>query len=153
MMDKQMNADKASFELADVKRKKQEIVSKFRVHIWHDPILGVLLAVIVIHHAFPMPWNVLVAAAGVLGITLFVQHYTNQDIWVDGWRKGRTLWVTISFLTAYLIIYAASIMLYQLGQHFWILPTASLLVFILTILFGRLWMTVWRNEMNEEGEV
>ncbi|MCC5856039.1 MAG: hypothetical protein JJU10_10260 [Idiomarina sp.] len=133
--------------VADAKR---HVAKSFTPPWWHDPVLGLLLAMLVVHHAAPMPFYILIVAIGVIGIALITRHYTSQEIWVDGWRTGKTLPYTIAFAVIYLIIYGGNAALYHLFGVTWIVPVAAILMFVLTIVFGKVWMHVWRKEMNSD---
>ncbi|MCL5255988.1 MAG: hypothetical protein M1363_07700, partial [Gammaproteobacteria bacterium] len=86
-----------------VKEKKKSIVKHLHVPWWQDPVIGLLMAILVIHHAAPMPFDIIIVAVGCIGMVLVLRHYTNQALWVSGWRKGKTRKLSYAFFIIYLV--------------------------------------------------
>lgn len=148
-MHDQQQSDSARATLDGARERERAAARRVQPPWWHDPVIGLLLAVVVSHHAFPVSFGLFMVGGGLLGILLVLRHYKNQDAWVDGWREGRTYPYSIAFVVAYLIIYFGSMALYHQADMVWAVPAAAFAVFLLTIVFGRVWMAVWRREISE----
>lgn len=140
--------DSARAALDQAREHERNAANRLKVPWWHDPLIGLLLAMIVVHHAMPTPFNLFLVTFGVLGVFLLLRHYTSQDVWVDGWRKGRTYPVSVAFVVIYLVIYFGGMALYHLADQVWAVPASALAVFLLTVVFGRVWLAVWRREVS-----
>lgn len=132
-----------------VKEKKKSIVKHLHVPWWQDPVIGLLMAILVIHHAAPMPFDIIIVAVGCIGMVLVLRHYTNQDIWVSGWRRGKTRKLSYAFFIIYLVHLFGSMWLNSQGEH-WVIPVSAVSIFVITQIYGRLWMSTWRKEMEAE---
>ena len=139
----------AQAALSMVNQQKKAIAKHLHVPWWQGPLIGLCMALFVVSHAAPTPFNLLVVAVGCFGVFFMLRQYTNQQVWVSGWRKGKTRSLSVVFFTVYLIHYFVSMWLFSRG-HNWIIPASATSIFIIAILYGHIWMAVWRKEMEAD---
>ncbi|RUO21499.1 hypothetical protein [Aliidiomarina haloalkalitolerans] len=147
--DLQAQREAAVAALNLVKEKKKSIVKHLHLPWWQDPVIGLLMAMLVIHHAAPMPYDIIIVAVGCIGMVLVLRHYTNQALWVSGWRRGKTRKLSYAFFVIYLIHLFGSMWLNSQG-HQWIIPVSAVSIFVIAQIYGRVWMSTWRKEMEAE---
>jgi hypothetical protein len=144
-----MTPDDARRALAEVSARERGSAARLTWPWWYDPALGGLIAAIMIHTVLPMPFNVLLVAAACAGIALLIGHYQSQDVWVSGWRNGRTRAVSLGCFAGFLGLYGLSIGAWHLFGILWIPVAAAVAGFIGVIVFNHVWLAVWRREMAE----
>lgn len=143
-----LTAEEARRSLDSIRGSGKRIVDQLHVPWWHDPLLGLCLALLVMHHGFPTPLDILSVVLGCLGVFFVLHNYTHQKVWVSGWRKGKTEVVSYIFFVVYLIVFAASYYFNWKG-YTWVVPLSGAFIFVALMIFGRVWMAVWRKEMEE----
>lgn len=143
-----LTAAEARKSLESIKGSNKRIVDKLVAPWWHDPLLGLCLALLVMHHGFPTPLDILSVVLGCLGVFFVLHSYTHQKVWVSGWRKGKTEVVSYIFFVVYLIVFAASYY-FNCKGYTWVVPLSGAFIFVALMIFGRVWMAVWRKEMEE----
>lgn len=147
-MNEPQRSDSPRAALDQAQERERAATRRLQVPWWHDPLVGLLLAGVVVTHAVPVTFGLFMVTLGLLGIALVLRHYMSQDVWVDAWRQGQTRPYSVAFVVVYVTIYLGSMALYHLAEMAWVVPASAVAVFALTILFGRLWMAVWRREIS-----
>jgi|GEM_PF-6355543 len=132
-----------------VKEQKKSIVKHLHVPWWQAPVIGLVMAFLVNYHAAPRPYDLIVVAISCICIILVLRHYTHQDVWVSGWRKGKTRKLSYAFFIVYLIHLFGSMWLNNQGEH-WVIPVSAVSIFVIAQIYGHLWMSTWRKEMEAE---
>lgn len=136
--------------LAAVRERKAASSKRLNAPWWYDPVLGGAVAVLMLQAAVPLPWNVFPAALGCIVIALTLRHYTSQDVWVNGWRRGKTLPVNFAYMAGFLALYGFAFG----GKHLlglgWAPYASAAGAFIGMFIFNRVWMAVWRREMEQD---
>ena len=67
----------------------------------------------------------------------------------SGWRRGKTRKLSYAFFVIYLIHLFGSMWLNSQG-HQWIIPVSAVSIFVIAQIYGRVWMSTWRKEMEAE---
>ncbi|MCC5880825.1 MAG: hypothetical protein JJU03_13130 [Idiomarina sp.] len=148
---KELHVDRVSAQaaLSMVNQQKQNIVERLHIPWWQGPLTGLCMAILVVSHAVPTPYNLLLVGIACVGIFAMLRSYTSQPVWVSGWRKGKTRSLSVTFFIVYLLHYFGSMWLFSRG-HSWIIPVTAFSIFIVAIIYGRVWVAVWRKDMETD---
>lgn len=130
-----------------VNEQKKVVVKRLQVPWWQSPLIGFFMAVLVVNHAAPRPFDILLVVFSCVGLALMLRFYMNQALWVSGWRKGKTRPLSFAFFGVYLLHYFGSMWLIK-GGHQWVVPVAAISMFCTVQIYGWLWMKIWRKEME-----
>jgi hypothetical protein len=112
-------------------------------------IFGTLIGALVLTPALPTPLMFALEAVVLIGIGLVVRWDRRRTgMFINGYRRGKTRWVTFSMLAAFLALYAAS----TLFAFDWHLPWGSVACGVITAIMGYFasvqWQRVFRREMG-----
>lgn len=120
---------------------------------WYHPVLGGILAVIVISYALlPLGYPFLAVAAGLVAMVLLLRSYSRHyGVEVTGWLGPRTrrLQVAVGILVGACILSSSVIMLVGVSAWWALLPAAA--VFSGVIVLGRRYDEAMRGEMARGG--
>lgn len=144
-----ISPEEARKTLADIETRQSASVARLDWPLWRELVLGGAFGVLTGAHALPTPWDLVLILVCVGVILVMVRNYVSQPVWVSGYRKGRTLPVTIGFVVGWIALYFGTMVAYDLTGALWIPIGAGLLSFAAFMVFNRLWLAIWRAEMRE----
>jgi hypothetical protein len=112
-------------------------------------IFGALIGALVLTPALPVTLMFVVEAVVLVGIALVVRWDRRRTgMFINGYRRGKTRWVTFSMLAAFLALYVGSTLL----AFDWHLPWGSVACGVITVAIGYFasirWQRVFRREMG-----
>ncbi|WP_213999592.1 hypothetical protein [Arsukibacterium sp.] len=145
------NVDRAAAQsaLSMINQQKQNIVKRLHIPWWQGPLTGLYMAVLVVSHAAPMPYNSLLVGFACVGIFFMLRSYTSQPVWVSGWRNGKTRALSVTFIVVYLLHYFGSMWLFSRGVT-WVIPVIAISIFVIAVIYSQIWLVVWRKDMEAD---
>jgi len=135
--------------LALVRRTRAGLASHAAPPRWYAPVYGLGCGAMVAAHALPRPWTwVAVVAAFALVLAIYGWWRRSSGIGVQGFRRGRTLPVTLAFGAVFVAGDVAAIILrYDHGLR-WPAVLAGVVVALAGTWASRAWDRVWIAEMR-----
>lgn len=150
-MSEDLTPEEARQALADIGQRQRASAEQLEWPLWFELALGGCVSLLIGSHAAPRPFDLILIVLACAGIFGLVRHYTTRNVWVSGYRKGRTLPLTIGFVVALVGLYFGSFAGYQLTGLWWIPVAAAVVIFPVFIAFNRVWLAIWRAEMREDA--
>lgn len=148
-----MREDEARAALAAMDSANTNLADAMACPPWRHAAFGALMASLVLAVTVPPPWLVPIQIGSLAGMIWLLRHDRARfGVFVNGYRRGRTLWVTLGLLTA------------ELGIVFLAMPTRHLpfpsprglacvaAAFMLATAASVLFQRVWIAEIRE-GQV
>lgn len=116
---------------------------------WRHAIFAALMAAMVAAPVLPSAWQMGVLAALLVTVPLIVRSDRRRTgMFVNGYRRGRTMAVTLLILGANMVLYTTSLYrAVELGDHRTGLLLAPI-AFAIAYAGSTLWMRVFRREMG-----
>ncbi len=120
--------------------------------IW-DLGYGAIIALMVGGAALPQPWNLMSLGLSMAGLALMVRWWRDHiGWWVSGFHPPKARWVAIGMAAVLVACLIASLST-RFGQGAWWVPlVASGVAGLAGIIGGRLWMRVYRKELQGGGQ-
>jgi len=135
--------------LALVRRTRAGLASRATPPRWYAPLYGLGCGTIVAAHALPRPgsWIATIAAFGLL-VAIYGWWRRSSGIGVQGFRRGRTLPVTLAFGAVFVVAgFGAIILRYEHGLSWPALP-AGVVVTLAGAWASRTWDRIWIADME-----
>ena len=142
-----MNADEASQALDAVKSAQRSIAAASAAPLWRHAAFGVVMALLILSIAAGQPFWLLPWVLSMMGVALLVWWDRRQTgMFVNGYRAGRTLPLTLALLVATVALAFAAIRLNGQGQ-----PQLALLTvpaaFVIALVASLWWERIFLREM------
>lgn len=146
--------DETASMLAEVRAANAELSRRAVAPLWYHPALGLLCGGAVAIHAAPIGARLVYMLAFGLGLILLVKAYRRKTgLWVSGFRRGRTRWLTFSMVPVAMgTLWLTSWLEWERGvQGAFLIGGAGLAV--LTTAYGFAWEALFRRDMREGGSL
>lgn len=117
-----------------------------------DVLYGLVVAVMVMGQGLAAPWSLFVLAGSLAALALMVRWWRARvGWWVNGYGPPRARWVAIG-LAAVLIGLMGLSLWPRMGDGPWWAPLlAGVLAWIAAGVGGRIWMRVFRTDLERAG--
>jgi hypothetical protein len=147
------DADAARRALEDAQKVRADLADKVRCPpSWHLAF-GLLMGAMVAGEAGPPPVSLGVLAVCLGGVVLMARAMRKRmGFFVNGYRRGRTLWVALSLLAFVEVVLFGGIWLKDARHIAWAPLVGGAVVAAVTTFASYLWQAAYRAEMlNREG--
>jgi glucan phosphoethanolaminetransferase (alkaline phosphatase superfamily) len=135
--------------LSEISAREQGSAARLDWPLWRELVLSGCASGLLLTVALPTPFALLLTVFLVFGIIMMLRSYTTQPVWVSGYRKGRTLPLTIGFLAIYVLVVVGNWVGHDQTGSVWLPVASAITAFIILTVFNRVWMAVWRAEVRE----
>lgn len=144
-----MNQDEARAALAAMQEAKDRLAESQSCPPWRHAAFGVLMAAINGMIAVPMPGKAVIAvAAAAFGFWLYRSDRRRSGTFVNGYRRGRTLPMTLGLLGALLALLFAQVHAHTAGLSVLTKVVIAGLACILATWASVVWQRVYQAELR-----
>lgn len=135
--------------LAAIRAARAAVPGDMKYPFTYDLAYGVVCGLLVAGQGLPQPWSFLVLVVSLVGLALMVQAWRRRfGWWVNGYSPKRARWVAIGLAVILIGLMGVSIW-GRAADLWWIALATGPAGFVASILGGRLWMQVWKAELQE----
>lgn len=135
--------------LASIREARGAVPGDMKYPFTYDLAYGAVCGLLVAGQGLPQPWSFLVLVVSLVGLALMVQFWRRRfGWWVNGYSPRRARRVAIGLAVILIALMAVSIWGRVTGL-WWIALTTGPAGFVAAILGGRVWMQVWKAELQE----
>jgi hypothetical protein len=147
------DADAARRALEDAQKVRADLADKVRCPPSRHLAFGFLMGAMVAGHAGPPPVSMTVLVLCLGGVVLMVRATRKRmGFFVNGYRRGRTLWVVLSLLAFVETVLFSGIWLKEAWHVAWAPLAGGVVVAAVTTAASYLWQAAYRAEMlSREG--
>lgn len=140
-------AEQARAAIAAMNTASARLAARTRWPLWRHAAVGVMMGLLIAAQAFGSPVRIAADAAVIVAALVLVRRDRTVDgMFVNGWRKGRTLAVTLLMIAGVL---GALIMVRRLAPFDpVVLAGIALAVMIWTTALSYLWQAVYQRELG-----
>jgi Ca2+/H+ antiporter len=141
-----MNREEARAALDDMTDATRKLA------LWRHAAFGAIIGAIVLSQGFAMPLGTVLfvfAMAGLAAIT--VDERRRYGVFVSGYRKGRTLPLTLLFVALMLATIAAEFHARTTGMSLAVKLGIAAGAFVLGFGFSLIWTRIYRRELLEDA--
>lgn len=133
------SAQAARESLAEIGRARSDVALRLVTPWWYHPVLGLLVAGLVLAVALGSPVVVIVAALlCCLGMGILVGAYKEKaGVWISGLRAGKASWWACLLMAVYLLCLLAAVVPGRLGGLSWPAWLAAAVLTVATVVIGR----------------
>jgi hypothetical protein len=112
--------------------------------------LGLIMSTLSAAQATPLPYSVIAPVLCIVAAAFFVRAQRRRmGFFVNGWRRGRTLPVTVAILAYFMLLYYAGLWM-KFDAHIWWGPLAAALPIFPGVVYGSYArQRAFRAEMSE----
>lgn len=148
-----MDQKDAQLALAAMQEAKDRLAESQYCPPWRHAAFGVLMGMFNAGVAVPMPYKgYLAIAAAVLGLTLIVSDRRRSGTFVNGYRRGRTLPLTVGLLGATLVLLFAQVHAHNAGLSALTSVAIVALVIGLGIYASVVWQRLYLAELRDQAQ-
>ncbi|MEH0197735.1 hypothetical protein V7S57_21195 [Caulobacter sp. CCNWLY153] len=140
--------------LAEVEAANADLARRARAPIWYHPALGLLTGGLVAVQGQAVPLMLGAYLVFVVGLLLLVRAYKRRTgLWINGYRAGRTRWVSVvlAVLTA-LSVLGSAWLTREHGLAAGPLVVGAVIAVIVTI-GGFVWEAAFRRDLRDGGSL
>jgi hypothetical protein len=136
-------------DLEAIQQAREAVLSRAHWPVAYHLTTAALAAVVVAVQALPDPWPAMTASLVAIAALLMAEWSRRRfGFFVNGWRRGKTLWVSVGMLIFILAGTVVALLRHRLGLPPWTPYAAAAGVFVTTFVAGRLWERVYRAELS-----
>ena len=147
-----MNQDEAQAALAAMQLTKDRLAENQHCPPWRHAAFGIFMAAINVTFAVPAQYRALLIIAWVVaGFALVISDRRRSGTFVNGYRRGRTLSVTLALLGMVMALLFAQIHAVRSGLSWQTSAGIAVLTFLLATLASVIWQRVYVAELREGG--
>lgn len=147
-----MNEEDAAHALAMMRTARNALGQRARWSFARHAAVGLLFGGLIAGYALPAPWPLAVVAASMIATLLIVAQDRRRDgFFVNGYRRGRTRWVTLALLLIALGALAGAVTLKSRFGLLWAPLAIGGATAILATLASIAWERVYRCELEGAG--
>jgi hypothetical protein len=136
--------------LAEIQAAHTELARRARAPRWYYPLLGLLAGGYIAVQAAPSAARLVYLAVFLVAIGLMIPAYRRKTgLWINGWRAGRTRWVSAAWLALFLGgLVAAMLLEERQGVHgaYLVVGAATAIV---TTAYGFVWEAAFRRDLRD----
>ncbi|MCA3718908.1 hypothetical protein [Brevundimonas sp.] len=145
-----MSPDEA---LASIREAKAELGRNADYPIGWDILFGLMIAAMFVALGYSQVSPALVVLGSLGGLFWMVSWWRNRfGWWVNAWVPKKARWVIFLMWPLLFGCIGLSIWTRSFGGPWWAPLVGGALTFVITLSFGRWWMSVYRRELAEEGK-
>jgi len=134
--------------LAMIEEARAGATGSLKYPIGYDILYGSVCALLVSAQGLPQPWPMPVLAVAMAGLVWMIMAWRRRfGWWVSGYSPDKARWVAFAMVAVFLGLIALTLY----GRHEgpkWLFLVSGGLGFVASIGGSRLWMRVWRSELN-----
>ncbi|MDQ0464030.1 hypothetical protein QO010_001801 [Caulobacter ginsengisoli] len=135
-------------DLETIQRARATVLNRARWPVGYHLVVAAMGGGLVAAMALPDPLPSMAASLVAIGSVLLANWSRSRlGFFVNGWRWGRTLWVSMITLAVLLGGVTLSILRQRLDLPDWTPFAAGAVVFVCVFFTGRLWERVYRAEL------
>ena len=143
-----MNADEANQALEAVSSAKRSIAAASAAPLWRHVAFGVVMALLMLSIAAGQPFWMLPWALSMFGVVLLLWWDRRQTgLFVNGYRQGRTLPLTLALLVVTVALAFAAVRLNTHGERQLALLTVPA-AFVVALVASLWWERIFLREMG-----
>lgn len=130
----------------------ERLPGTMRYPVVYDLLYGSVCGLLVAGQGLPAPWSLIAPVAALAGLA-FLFHWWRRahGWWVSGYSPRRARWVAFAMIAIFLCLIGVSLWGRQAGIVWMPILTGGA-GFATAIIGGRLWMRVWRRELEAAGK-
>lgn len=114
---------------------------------------GAVIAVMVGGASLPQPWSIVTLALSMVALALMVRWWRARvGWWVGGFNPPRARWVAIGLMVVFLGCLFLSLTTRFGGGAWWPPIVGAVVAGLSGMIGGRLWMHVYRRELQERAQ-
>lgn len=137
-----------ALKIADATRER--LAARAGTPPWYAPLYGLGVGGMVASFALPMPLALVGSTLCLLGITGLYSVWTSRSgLSVNGYRKGRTLPITLGLMAVASLLFAVALLLRDVEGYRWVPLACGAVLAIVATLASRAWDRAWRAEIRE----
>jgi hypothetical protein len=146
MTDFEMEAQQALSAKGDIER---QLASAAVCPPWRHVAFAALMAALVAAPALEMPLRMAALILILVAVALIVRSDRKRlGMFINGYRRGRTLYVTLPMLAINLALYAASFHFAREIGEAWPSLALAAIAFAVSLIGSILWQRVFRSELG-----
>lgn len=137
--------------LASIRAARSGLAPTASYPITYDLAYGAICGLLVSGQGMPQPWSFIVLPIALGGLAGLITWWRKKyGWWVNGYSPKRARWVAFGMLAVFLGLIGLSIYGKYVGP-WWLFIVSGALGFVLSIVGSRLWLRVWRRDLEGEG--
>lgn len=147
-----LSADEARAALAGLDSDGAALAERIVTPVWYHPILGGLVAVLVVATALPGGASSIVLALGVVGLVLLVLEYRRRYGVLTTQPAGRRSRRLLAVMVVVVMSCMVSSLVVKLAElPLWWMLAPALLAMVVTVVLGRRYDAALRSEIGRGG--
>lgn len=140
----------AARQLADLDASNAEMARRAVAPWWYHPALGLLVGGMIATMAAPLVWRSAYLVVFFPCLLLLMHAYRRRTgVWVNGWRAGRTRFVSGVLAVSVFLIGLASFGLAQLYDQPFAYLAGGVLTAVVATAAGPLWEVAFRRDLAQ----
>jgi hypothetical protein len=137
--------------LASIRAARSGLAPTASYPVAYDLVYGAICALLVSGQGMPKPWSFIVLPIALGGLAGMIMWWRKKyGWWVSGYSPKRARWVAFGLLAVFFGLIGLSIYGKYVGP-WWLFLVSGALGFVLSIIGSRLWLRVWRRDLEGEG--
>ena len=142
----------AAQALAAVQTSRTELVKACDCPPERHAAFAALMTALVACPAAPVVWMFVIEGLILLGVALVMAWDRRRTgMFVNGYRAGRTRWVTFGILAVELSLFGVADYFAQIRDLVWVPLALAVPAFVIAFLGSRYWSQVWKREMEAQA--
>jgi 4-hydroxybenzoate polyprenyltransferase len=138
--------------LALADRTRQRMLERAATPGWYAPLYGVGCGLIVAGGAAPQPWGMLLLVAGLVGVVLLYQRWTQSSgLSVNGYRAGATRVIAIGLAVALIVLMIAGLVVRETLGLIWAPFACGAAGALIAAFASAAWDRAWRAQIQRGG--
>lgn len=136
--------------LASIQAARAEVGKKLDYPVGWDIAYGLIFAGLVGGAGLPNPWSILLLVLSLAALAFMVKWWRERvGWWVNGYAPKNARWVAVGMVGIMLVLMMGSYWT-RFGDGPWWMPIVTGgLAWVLGVVGGRIWMKVYRKEIEE----
>ncbi len=147
------DSESARIALDAVSRTRAELARGFgKCPPWRHAIFGLVFAVLIGSIAVSSAMQI--AGSGLVIIAVLAIKRSDEKrmgVFINGYRKGRTLPVTLGFVGVMIVLVVAAMHMRNHGFSDFSKAGLAAIAFAVAVAFSMVWQAVFRRELNDEA--
>lgn len=152
MSDSNPNADEARAALEAMRSTQAQLASLADCPPWRHAAFGAVMGLLVLSMAFSQPLQAAMFVVAMAGVALIARNDRKRyGVFVNGYRAGATLPLTLGLLASMLGLIALQVWLKQAGAEVWWGVAVGAVAFGIGVGASLWWNRIFRREMEGGG--
>lgn len=149
---KPLKPEDARAALGGVDAVRRELAQKATSYpVWRHVAFAAIMAMLVLSQGFGLPLQILLPVAALAGMAwLAADDRRRYGLFINGYRKGRTLPVSVALLAAMLGAVAFEVGARLEGAPLWAKLVIAVVAFVVALETSYAWNRAYRRELMDE---